>query len=551
MNIKTNKLIIFTLIFIFLVSLPLKKIFAESVITSVIVGNSAPTFDSAPYETIASTTASPTNIGSTVTFSATGIDGNGDNYYLAICKSDEISANNNAVPTCTGGNWCISGSITSESEASCGYGTVDGDSESNAWYAFICDHSSSSVCSSSSQGSGGSGSPFEVNHSPSFSTIGNNSPLDPGSTMTWTTAIGVSDVDTDDTVKLVICKTTGLSNSACDGGASDTWCTSGLGSSSPTCGIGISIPTADTSYNAYAYVFDIHDFASVDGNQGVGISYVVNNIAPVISAISVNSGSVISLSEGDTTPVVLGATITDNNGCSDLSTITSYIYRSGIGNSSCDSGGEADSNNCYPDLTCSVGGGNTCDGATDPSASYSCTAYLKYYADPTDSNTTYNGQTWKDTFNVVDDNAANDNLEIGTGVVLNSLLAMDVGSSLVYGNVSAGQNIDPLDKIIAITATGNVGLDQELSGTDMDDGDEHTIGVEYQRYSLSASTAYAVGDTLTTSATENELDCAKTTSDVGATKPTYWGISIPLGTFAGSYSGANTFTAIKGEYAQW
>jgi hypothetical protein len=546
--IKNSILIIF---FSLLLFWPIKKIFAESVTTSVIVGNSAPGFTIAPSETVASTTTSPTNVGSTVTFTATGTDGNGDNYYLAICKTDAISANSQAVPTCTGGNWCISTSTTSASEASCGYGTVNGAAESNAWFAFVCDYSTASTCSVSSQGAGDSGSPFEVNHAPSFTAIGNTSPLNPGSTQTWTTSVGTSDVDTDDTVKLVICKTTGISGSTCDGGASDTWCSSNLGDSSPNCNIGISIPTADTSYNAYAYVFDMHSFAASGANQGVGASYVVNNVAPVISAISVNGGSSITLNEGDTAPVVLGATITDNNGCTDLSTVTSDIYRSGVGNSNCDVGGDANNNNCYPALSCSVAGGNACDGATDPSASYQCTTNLKNYADPTDSNTTYDGQTWKDTFHAIDNNSASDTLEIGTGVVLNSLLAMDIGSSLAYGNVSTGQTVDPLSKLTVITATGNVGLDQELSGTNMDDGSTHTIAVGYQKYALSASTAYAVGTTLTTSATEAELNCTKTTSDIGSTKPTFWGISIPQGTFAGTYSGTNTITAVKGEYAQW
>lgn len=551
MKLNTKNVIIFGLLFLAIIFIPLKKIFAESVTTSVTVGNSTPTFTVQPYETVTSSTSSPTNVGTTVTFTATGTDGNDDNYYLAICKSNSITANNEAVPTCDGGNWCISSSTSSASSTNCGYGTLAGDAESNEWYAFVCDHSTAAVCSSSSQGTGDSGSPFEVNHPPSFPTVSNNTPLDPGSTMTWTTSIGASDADTGDTVKLVTCKTAGISAGACDGGASDTWCSSGLGTNNPTCEIGISIPTADTFYNAYVYVFDNHDFASDGSKQGVGSSYVVNNVAPVISAITANGGSPISLSEGDTTPVVLGATITDNNGCSDLSTITGHIYRSGLAPGDCDSGGEADSNDCYPSLTCAVGGGNTCDGATDPSASYQCTSYLEYYADPTDSNTVYDGQTWKDSFEATDDDAASDTLEIGTGVVMNSLLAMDIGSTLAFGSVSAGQTIDPLDKLTIIVATGNVGLDEDLSGTDMDDGDSHTIDVGYQKYSLSASTAYGVGITLTTSATEAELNCAKTTSGVGATKPTYWGISIPGGTFAGEYSGNNTITAVKGESGQW
>jgi hypothetical protein len=552
MKLNVRNIIIY-LFFVAVFLLSFKQIFAETVATSVIVGNSTPSFTVDPFEVVASTTANPTDVGTTITFQATGTDGNNENYYLAICKSDEITANNEAVPTCTGGNWCISSSTTSGSSTTCEYGTLNGDAESNNWFAFVCDHSSSSICSSSEIGTGDSGSPFQVNHAPSFPTIANVSPLDPGSTQTWSTAVGVSDADSGDTVRLLVCKTAGVSAGACDGGGSDTWCDGSAVTNNPSCSIGISIPTLDIGYSAFVYVYDVHDFGSTDGNQGIGSSYIVNNIAPVVSAISLNSGSAIStLNEGGTSPVVLGATITDNNGCADISTVVGSMYRSGIGYSACDTGGEADGNNCYPALSCSVGGGNTCDGSTDPSASYTCTAYVKYFADPTVANTTYSAETWMDTFKA-EDEALNDAQNIGTGVEMNDLLAMDIGASLAFGNLSAGQTLSPLSALTVVTATGNVGLDQTLEGTNMlDVGDtSNTITVGNQRYALAAATAYGSGITLSISATETELNCKKTTSDVGETKPTYWGISIPVGTAAGTYGGTNTVIAVKGEFAAW
>lgn len=550
MRLINNKIYLWRILWVILLLLFLKsteKILAETVVTSVTVGNSAPTFTVQPFETVASTTANPTNVGSTVTIQATGTDGNGDNYYLAVCKSASITANTNAPPTCNGGNWCISSSTTSGNSTSCGYGTLVSDAESNNWYAYVCDYSTSSTCSSVSSGSGDSGSPFEVNHAPTFTAIGNTTPLSPGSTETWTTSIGTSDSDTGDTVRLIVCKTAGVSGGACTG---STWCTGSGVSNNPSCSIGISIPTADTSYPAYVYVFDQHNFAATGANQGVGSSYVISNIAPVVSDITLNGGSDITLSEGDTTPVVLSATITDNNGCGDIASVVSSLYRSGVGYSSCDTGGEANANNCYSAISCSVGGGNTCDGATDASASYTCTAYLKYYADPTDANTTYSGQYWVDTFKA-NDEALNSAETISPGKTLNSLLAMDIGASLAFGNMSAGQTQTPLTSQTIVTATGNVGLDQTLSGTDMSDGQSHTITVGNQRYALAASTAYSAGTSLTTSEVNSELNCKKTTTDIGETKPTFWGISIPTGTFAGTYSGTNTVLAVKGEFAEW
>jgi len=546
MKLSTKNTIIYV-IFLIVFLLPFKQIFAETVATSVVVGNSAPSFTVQPFEVVASTTISPTNVGTTVTFQATGTDGNNENYYLAVCKTNAITANNNAAPVCTGGNWCISSSVTSGTAASCGYGTLQTDVESNAWYAFVCDYSASSSCSAMAQGSGDSASPFNVNHTPTFGTIANITPLSPGSTQTWSTAIGVSDADTGDLTRLVVCKTAGVSAAGtCTGG---TWCTSAGVANNPSCSIGISIPTLDIGYSAFVYVFDNHNFASLGSKQNTVSNYTVNNVSPVVSAITLNSGSDISLSEGVTTPITLNATITDNNSCLDITTVVSSLYRSGVGYSACDTGGEANSNNCYPVINCTVGS-NTCDGFTDASASYTCTAYAKYYADPTDTNTTYSGQNWVDSFKASDE-ALNDVQTIGSGVAMNSLLAMNIGSSLAFGNLSAGQTQTPLTSITSITATGNVGLDETLQGSDMSDGSGHTITVGNQRYALAASTAYASGVSLTTSAVESELNCKKTTTDVGETKPTYWGISIPNGTVAGTYSGTNTIIAVKGESAQW
>lgn len=187
--------------------------------------------------------------------------------------------------------------------------------------------------------------------------------------------------------------------------------------------------------------------------------------------------------------------------------------------------------------------------ATDASASYSCSVGLKHYADPTDENTTYSGQTWLTTFKASDE-SLNDAQTLGAGVIMNSTLAMDIGSSLAFGNLSAGQTLSPLSALTIVTATGNIGLDQTLEGTHMYSVG-NTISVENQKYSLAASTPYSSGTPLTNSATNVELNCKKTTTDIAETKPTYWGISIPLGTVAGTYGGTNTVIAVKGEYAEW
>jgi hypothetical protein len=248
----------------------------------------------------------------------------------------------------------------------------------------------------------------------------------------------------------------------------------------------------------------------------------------------------------------LGATITDNNGCSDVSTVTTSLYRSSVTFASCDDDLEDDNNDCYAVISCSVvGAGNTCDGASDDQAAYTCTVAMQYHADPTDVNTTYEADNWLNTFVATDDDAASHTLEIGTGVEVTSLTAMDITAGIDYGLLTVGQANDPLDKTTTVTATGNVGLDEDLSGEDMTSG-ANSIAVSNQKYALTAATAYASGISLSAVATEAELNCSKTTvTGTPATKDTWWGLYIPNGTLPGDYSGNNTVTARKGEFADW
>jgi hypothetical protein len=527
------------------------KVYADTVPTSVNVGNTAPSFTVAPAENPASDGTTPTNVGSAVTVQGTGTDASNENYYLAICKTNAITAVNGGAPTCPGTSWCISTSTTSASQASCSYTTLIGDAESNAWFAFVCDaNSSNALCSASSQGTGSSGSPFKVNHRPAFSaastTVAN---YNPGAAGTFQST--ASDADTDtvaDTVTLLVCKTAGVTGTACDGGGSDTWCTSSAAASNPTCNFSVPAVQPHGTMDAFVYIFDNHGFAANTATQGSNPGIVVNDVAPTVSAITLNGGSDIALTEGTTTNVSIGATVSDNNSCQDLTGVTTTVYRSAVTYASCDTGGEANANSCYAVITCSVTGG-TCSSSTDASADYTCTASLQYHADPTDASTQFTAQNWLTTV-IGTDGSTSTATQIGTGVEVLSLVGYDTTGSINYGSLSVGQSNDPLDKIVTVTATGNVGLDVELSGTDMTGGG--TIAVGYQEYALAAATAYTAGTDLTTSATEVEIDVLKTTvTGTPQTKNSYWGLLIPNGTTPGAYTGSNTITAIKGEVAQW
>ncbi len=286
--------------------------------------NNAPVFTGGPSDN--GVFSSPTNVGSAVAFTGTATDEESNNYYLAICKTNAISANVNAAPTCTGGNWCISSSTVSGNQASCNYTAQAGDAQTNAWYAFVCDHNNNSFCSPSNQGIGSDGSPFEVNHAPSFSATSNTGGyIKAGNTVTFTST--ASDADTGDTVALYVCKVNDFSAGACGGGGE--WCHSSAGASNPSCNYTVLSGDGDGSHTYYANIIDSHNF----GSSGNPISHTFNTDVtnPTTTddythdGVWVNSNQTITLTPADATSGVASTKYcTDSANTCDPTTGTSY-----------------------------------------------------------------------------------------------------------------------------------------------------------------------------------------------------------------------------------
>lgn len=525
---------------------------ADVVSTSVTVGNSGPTLV-AVYENPESVASSPTNVGSDVVFAGRADDPNGEDWYLLICKgTDYATSSAGSCPTCTAGAWATS-TAADNATATATYTALSGDSESNAWYAYVCDNNvGGQKCSEVSQGNGpsDSNSPFVVNHRPGFTLQANTGPIEPGASVSFFASS--TDADSGDTIKFVVCKTSGLSGTECNGGSSDTWCTT-TAAADPNCSATADDP-AEGAQNYYPYIFDSHSFASDDALQASAQSYTVSNVAPSISNVTLNGGSDINLTSGGegptgSTTVFATADVVDHNGCSDVSSVTVSAYPTGVGFSSCTS---QDDNSCYYNVSCQVG---TCQG-NGYTATTSCNINFWYHADPTDSGSPRDGETWKDTITAQDE-ALSGSSELSTGVELLSYMALDVSSQIAYGTLGAGEisSTTSLPVNATTTNTGNTGLDVELSGSSMCSDyptcEEDTIGVAYQKYATS-SVQYQNATALSESPTETELDCQKTTTtDSPKEKANYWGLQIPLGTPPGSYTGANTYTAARSESTQW
>ncbi len=245
--------------------------------------NTAPTISAGPSDGNSSSTT-PTKVGSNVTFTATATDTQSDNYYLAICKTDAVTAVNNGAPTCDGDSWAISTSTASGAPATVTYTTLIGDDESNEWYAFVCDYNEFSECSASAQGAEDPGSPFTVDHAPGFSAIADSpDPTKLGANVTFSATASDPDIDgSADTVTLYVCKSNDFAGGAC--GIGGQWCNSTASASNPSCSYTALFEDGDSAHNYYAYIIDNHGFESA-ANPKLS-TFTTDVTVPTITSIS-------------------------------------------------------------------------------------------------------------------------------------------------------------------------------------------------------------------------------------------------------------------------
>jgi hypothetical protein len=266
------------------------------------------------------------------------------------------------------------------------------------------------------------------------------------------------------------------------------------------------------------------------------------NSAPVVSALTLNGGSVITLTENATTSIAVVGTVTDADTFSNIAYATGTIYRSGVtSTSSC----VADDNNCYKIASTSCAF-SSCSGN---SCTVTCTMpNMRFFAEPTDSGT-YSAQNWVAGISAYDASSATGFASTSSGVELNTLYALNVTGAITYGTVGSGDDTLSTNQTATITNTGNALIDNQLSGTDMA-FEVNTILVSNQKYSTSTFTYSSCNSptciNLSTTPTAYDLNLPKPTSTTPVTTNTYWGLSVPAGKPPGSYTGTNTFTAITG-----
>ncbi len=560
--------------------------------TTVYISNLGPTINyvyedpsSGNGNGVGDTAGNPTNVGSNLTFKAKATDPNGEDWYLVVCDSEGVvTTTNGSCPHCSGTTWATSTLTSSGAEVSATYQVESSDSETNNWYAYACDNNSGSQqCSTSSQGSGATSSdaysPFYVNHRPSFISINQNPSADPGDTIDYNSTSSDSDtVGAQDTITLYVCSQPGFTGGAAPGCdvATSTLCSSSASLSNATCSFDLAIPKQDDTYDAYVYLVDNHGLVASGGAEGTDPQYKVNNVSPTIASSSIqlldtdDSGDLELINEATSTPgFKVRFTVVDNNSCKNTSggdeIISAFtnIYRSGIGSNNCDEPSEYNANYCYTSSTnwhsvCQVSS-TSCTGNNDSDVEITCTFPLQYHADPTDVGSQYPDQNWLASVEAIDDNNANSGLvQDDDGNELLSFLVFDLlSNSISYGNKQPGDVDDPLNTTTTIAATGNVGVDEKLSGTDMC-RDFPTcaltpkIDVSNQHYATSGM-SFDSANILSHTSTLFEVHCKKTTiTSNNETADTWWGLKVPTTTnVAGSYTGQNTFIVAESSSTYW
>jgi hypothetical protein len=440
-------------------------------------------------------------------------------------------------------------------QATCDYNVADPGSETDEWYAFVCDnHATQAECSLASQGNapgiGDNSSPFYVNHAPDFTyTYTSDDNKDPGGTFTVTASSTDSDTaDQADEMYMYVCSTDSWATST--GCTVNEWCSGTSTTDSIECSFATSTPAADGDFSYHVFVKDWHQMEAGDNSRTN--TYTVNNVAPQVSGVSLNSGSDIVVNMRGMPEVEVNVTgqISDNNNCFDISYATSSIYWSSVtGTYDC----SPDDDNCYQvgSFDCAMNGG-TCTDSTDSNASFTCTTTLAYHAIPTDATggNPNSGTWWLGALKGFDDDGAThvdvsaDDVVDVSGTVALHLAETEIPYGVVRGGTDTGDHN-------ATTTTwnyGNTPMDNGIDGAHMlkDDASGEMIEAWNQSYQLSNFT-YPGSWILTASGTPEQRDIAApkpTTASLDVYDEMYWGIGIPAGKPSGNYYGSTTFQAI-------
>ena len=267
----------------------------------------------------------------------------------------------------------------------------------------------------------------------------------------------------------------------------------------------------------------------------------VGNSVPTVTSVVLNALGAITLTANATTAVNVNATITDTNGCGDITgaaaSATILIYRSGITSSTCRT--TQSSSSCYylaiftASSTCAANAVNT-----------TTTFRVQYFAEPTTASSSYAAQTWIATVIFQDINNSTGTGD-AVGQELNVLTAIEVAtSSINYGSVSAGADTGATNQSATSTNAGNSSTTVQVKANATLTSGANSIATSSQEY-VSSTFTFGAGVDLTESLVT--ISGAFMTSPTGTSnvfQRSFWGLGVPGGTASGTYTGQTQFSSL-------
>jgi hypothetical protein len=276
----------------------------------------------------------------------------------------------------------------------------------------------------------------------------------------------------------------------------------------------------------------------------VSTSASVSNVPPVASSAELNGAADITLTAGSATEIVGLVEVTDYNGCDEIIGVNSTLYRTNI--SGADSA--PDDKRSHYSIDCySLG---FCNYAGDLTDVYACAFQVEHYADPTDVGSVFENTDW--TFNATPFDA-----EIGSSDYdrreLTTLSALSVQTPAIdFGTLSLGSNTSSTNQETLIRNMGNEGLDIDLRGYGLSDGDGNSLActlgevqVGYVQYETGPFT-YGSGIELSDVDELVDIDLERGSESASLPNSTvFFGLGFPSGGISGSCSGTLVITGVS------
>ncbi|MEK7508096.1 MAG: hypothetical protein AAB602_03380 [Patescibacteria group bacterium] len=270
---------------------------------------------------------------------------------------------------------------------------------------------------------------------------------------------------------------------------------------------------------------------------------IVGNAAPTVTNVVLNGGTNITLTANATTSYNISYTVSDNNGCADLGGVrfsTSTAFRNGSSSICATPSPTTSTISCYVNVTHVT---STCSGT---SINVTDTVQIYYFANATDSSSSFPNDHWEAFAFVADLNGGTSTVATSSAVEVLTLTAINVTTSSVnYGTITASSTTGATNQTATSTNAGNSSTTLQLKTSATLTSGVNSIATSSQRYSTTTFTFIGTSIALTASdVTVGGFLLLTPTSTTNVSKVMFWGLEVLAGTPTGTYTGTNVFSSL-------